>query len=184
MRIIAGIAKRRSIQAPKGRETRPTQDYIREALFNIIQGYCEDSICLDLFAGSGALGLEAISRYAKYCIFCDKDYKAYNQIIENISILGFEDKSKVLKCDWSKALDNITDTKFNIVFLDPPYKFNDFEILFEKLKKNNLLCKDAIIIVERDKDHDVLSVNNFIHITRKEYGISNIDIYRYEEVNE
>lgn len=186
MRIIGGTAKRRIIQAPKGKNTRPTQDYIREALFNIIQIYTPDSVCLDLFAGSGALGLEALSRGAKYCLFCDKDRASFTQIQENIQSLGFDDRSLVLKHDWKIAINDACDKniKFDLVFIDPPYKLGDIDSIFKKLVDSFVLNKNAIIIIERDKNSEPMKPDKFSHITHKEYGITAIDIYRFEAENE
>lgn len=186
MRIIGGTAKRRTIHAPKGMDTRPTQDYIREALFNILQGYVDESVCLDLFAGSGALGLEAISRGSKYCVFCDKSRAAYTQIKENISLLGFDEQSMVLKCDWQLAIANSIskNIKFDLVFIDPPYKIGNIEDILTQLSQGEALNKSAIIVLERDKKSDTVTHKDFNHISHKEYGITTLDIYEFEVKDE
>lgn len=182
MRIIAGSAKRRIILSPKGRNTRPTQDYIREALFNVLQGYIEGSKCLDLFAGSGALGLEALSRGASLCIYGDKDYNAYNTIKSNIDSLRFNDRAILLKADWHTTLEYIynNNIKLDVVFLDPPYSFNNCSEIFIDLNKKQVLNNDALIVLERDKTQELLNITNYTHVTRKNYGITLIDIYKYE----
>ncbi len=180
MRIIAGTAKRRSIIAPKGNSTRPTQDYIRESLFNIIQGDVADSICLDIFAGSGALGLEAISRGAQHCMFCDKSFKAIQAVRENITNLGFQDTTYVLKGDWTQALAYAKSQamKFDLVFVDPPYSFAQIDLLMDEIK--HVLSNNALIVVERDKKTDETAHHGYRHISSREYGITAVHLYRYE----
>ncbi|NMD39048.1 MAG: 16S rRNA (guanine(966)-N(2))-methyltransferase RsmD [Christensenellaceae bacterium] len=186
MRIIAGIAKSRPILSPKGMGTRPTQDYIREALFNIIIKHVPDAVCLDLFGGSGALGLEAISRGAEHCVFCDKSYDAINTIKNNIKNLKFEEQSTLIKGDWEACLNKIADKniKFDLVFLDPPYDFKKYSNIFETFNKLNLINDDALVVLEQEKSLDVAEYDGFSHIDSRDYGITRIHFYKRRPVNE
>lgn len=180
MRIISGSAKRRSIVAPKGSTTRPTQDYIRESLFNILQGEVSGSLCFDVFAGSGALGLEALSRGAEYCLFCDKSFQAIQAIRENLASLRFEPLSHIIKGDYQRAIDYAAaqGLLFDLAFIDPPYAFAAVEDLLERLKP--VLRPGALLIIERDKDTAIPNSKQFQYVTMREYGITAIHIYRYE----
>lgn len=181
MRIIAGIAKRRPIIAPKGDNTRPTQDYIRESLFNIIQAEVSESICLDLFAGSGALGLEALSRGASSCLFCDKNHKAIAAVKDNIRTLGFTENTQVIKADSMQALAMAQETgqHFDLVFIDPPYAYQEIPAIFETL--HPLLKENALVVLERDKHSLLPHLPGYALNDRREYGITTIYLLRKEQ---
>ena len=122
MRIIAGSCKGRPILAPKGMDTRPTLDRVKESLFGIIQFQLYGKTVLDLFAGSGNLGLEALSRGASFAAFNDMSRDAVKVIRANIEKLGFEQKSVVMNVDFAQAIRSLSARRFDIVFLDPPYR--------------------------------------------------------------
>ena len=122
MRIIAGSCKGRPILAPKGMDTRPTLDRVKESLFGIIQFQIYGKTVLDLFAGSGNLGLEALSRGASFAAFNDMSRDAVKVIRANIEKLGFEQKSVVMNVDFAQAIRSLSARRFDIVFLDPPYR--------------------------------------------------------------
>ena len=171
MRIISGNLKGRVIKGYDIEGTRPTMDRVKESIFSSIQGYVTDSIVLDLFAGTGNLGFEAISNYAKECYFVDKNKKCTSLINDNIKLFNI-DNAKVINDDYKGALDSLNkfDIKFDIVFLDPPYKNNDYiDYSVEYIVKNNLLNEDGIIICEYDNtintSYDELEV-----IKDKKYG--------------
>lgn len=124
MRIIAGALKNRQIKSPKGTVTRPTTERLREAVFNICQSDIEGARFLDLFAGSGAMGIEAISRGAKEATFLDQDRESIRCIKENLKSLGIENKAKVLNGDFLKLLDYMGrhHEQFEVIYADPPYR--------------------------------------------------------------
>ncbi len=186
MRIISGIAKSRPILSPKGNATRPTQDHIRESLFNIIVKHVPDAICLDLFGGSGALGLESLSRGAEYCVFCDKSYDAINTIKSNIKSLKFESQTDVIKGDWEACLNRIAEKniKFDLVFLDPPYNFDKYNKIFEMFNKLDLINDDALVVLEQDKSIENDVYNGFTHTNYRDYGITRIHFYQKGVQNE
>ncbi len=151
MRIISGIARGTKLETLEGIDTRPTLDRVKEPLFSIIQNYIYDAKVLDLFSGSGALAIESISRGAKEAISCDNSKKAIEIIRQNVKKTHFEDKVKIINKDYKKCLGELENSKFDIIFIDPPYKTNfgieAIKIIIEK----NMLSEDGIIVFETDK---------------------------------
>ena len=159
MRIIAGKNRGTKLYTLDGDDiTRPTLDRVKESLFNIIMSYIENSNILDLFAGSGALGLEALSRGASRVTFCDNSSKAINVIKNNINKTKLEEKTQVLHKDFNKAIIELKNqkNKFDIIFLDPPYKTNYIEKAIDLIIEGNLLSEDGIIIAETDEKDRIL----------------------------
>ena len=126
MRVISGTARGTKLNSIDSLETRPTLDRVKESLFNIMQDKIENSIVLDLFAGSGAIGIEFISRGAKKAFFCEKSYIAAQMINQNLKKTKFENKSEIFEKDFRKCLIELSkkNIKFDIIFIDPPYKEN------------------------------------------------------------
>lgn len=183
MRVISGTAKGKKLNSLEGLETRPTLDRVKEAVFNIIQFDIKDSVVLDLFSGSGALGIEALSRGAKEAILCDASSKAIKIINKNLEETRLKDKAKVINTDYLVVLSKIKDKKFDIIFLDPPYKSDYVEKSIEYILKYNLLAENGIIIVEtNDKNKiDEIKAKKGLEVydTRK-YGIAIIIFIRKE----
>lgn len=150
MRIIAGTARGRLFEAPEGRSTRPTLDRVREAIFGMIQFDVPGSTVLDLFGGSGGLGLEALSRGAEKTVFCDNDRKACSLIERNVSKLGFSERSEVYCADCFRLIELMKqqNRRFSLVMLDPPYESGLYEPVFEALAESELLLEGCIIIAE------------------------------------
>lgn len=176
MRVISGTARGKKLSSLEGLETRPTLDRVKEALFNILQFDLKDAKVLDLFSGSGALGIEALSRGAKKSVFCDKSNKAINIINKNLKDTRLDNKAKVINKDYIDTIKQLhrESEKFDIIFLDPPYK-TDYAInAIEQIIEFNLLEEDGIIIVETDDKNKIEDIknNNKIEVydTRK-YGI-------------
>lgn len=154
MRIISGLAKGTKLETLEGLDTRPTLDRVKEALFSIIQNEIYEAKVLDLFSGSGALALESISRGAESAIICDNSRKAIEIIKQNVKKTHFEDKVKIINKDYKKCLEEIEKEKFDIIFLDPPYK-TDYGIEATKIIiENNMLSEEGIIIFETDKKEE------------------------------
>lgn len=153
MRVISGIARGTKLNSIDSIDTRPTLDRVKEALFNIIQQKIDNSIVLDLFAGSGAMGIECISRGAQNAYFCEKSHEAVKMIRQNIEKTRFVDKSEILQQDYKKALKaySVRDIKFDIVFLDPPYKANLAVDAVQDILTLELLKENGIIIIETDE---------------------------------
>ena len=150
-RIISGTAKGLQIETPKGVNTRPTTDRVKESLFNIINHLIDGSVVLDLFSGSGSLGIEALSRGAFEVVFCDKDSLTTQLIKKNIEHCKLTEKSEVLCCDYKQAIKKLAQKKINIVFLDPPYGTGILQDSIKRIIEENILTKDAIIVAEHSK---------------------------------
>jgi 16S rRNA (guanine966-N2)-methyltransferase len=134
MRVVAGTARGRRLVAPEGRDTRPTSDLVREAVFSMLfsLGDVQDLAVLDLFAGSGALGIEALSRDARVATFVDEDASASSAIQANLAACGFTDRATVRREDVDRFLAS-TQERFDLVFVDPPYAFGDWRSLLARL---------------------------------------------------
>ncbi len=184
MRIIAGKYGSRKIQAVKGMNTRPTTDKVKEAIFSRIGPYFDGGNMLDLFAGSGGMSFEALSRGMEHCYMVDKDYNAIKTIKENMNALDVCSSCTILKKEAFSALRQLVDEKikFDLVFLDPPYAKQKIEEILEILCKENCLNKNAYVICETDKDVLLPSeVENLFLIKEATYGITKISTYRKGE---
>lgn len=156
MRIIAGKAKGTKLYTLEGENTRPTLDRVKESLFNIIQNEIQDSIFLDLFSGSGAIGLEAVSRGARKAILCDKSKEACMIIRKNIEKTHALENAELYQADFKEVLNNKIHEKLDIIFLDPPYK-TDFAIdAIQIVLKEDLLNQNAMIVIETDDSNKIL----------------------------
>ena len=153
MRIISGSARGTKLFTLEGNNTRPTLDRVKEPLFNIINFKLKDAIILDLFAGSGALGLEAISRGSRKAIFCEKSRNAASIIRKNIEKTHFENKSELFIEDFEKVLNRLENdnVKIDIIFLDPPYNTDYIYKSLLLILNKNIIADDGIIIVETDE---------------------------------
>ena len=167
MRIISGIARGTKLYTLDGNNTRPTLDRIKEPLFSIIQNNIKDAIVLDLFSGSGALGLEALSRGAKKAILCDKSYEALDVIKRNIDKTHFEEKTEVFYGDYKKCLDKLNE-KIDLIFIDPPYKLNIAVKAVDIILKKDLLAKDGIIVLETDDEQREIGQLESLNINIKD----------------
>ena len=178
MRIIAGEARGRRIEAPEGRNTRPTLDRVRENLFNMLQGETDGSRVLDLFAGSGALSFEALSRGAEYACLADHDRKASAIQKKNAETLGYQNRTKIITADWHKALKETESDgeRFDIVFLDPPYAMLDLAGVFSGLVP--VLGEDALIILEHEAGKKTETGPGYECIKQRNWGFCGVSIYR------
>lgn len=186
MRVISGTARGLKLIAPDNNDIRPTTDRVKESMFNIISSYVYDSVVLDLFAGSGSLGIECISRGAKKVYFCDKSKSSVYILNKNIHKARFEDKSVVFNRDYRATIRNLSDKniKFDLIFLDPPYYENLFDDVIKMIYENRLLSDDGIIVVEHDKNDEMHDYEGLKITKQKKYGITMLTIYNLEEENE
>lgn len=168
MKIISGKYKGRNIEGFTIDGTRPTMDRVKESLFAMIQNYINDSNVLDLFSGSGNLGIEALSEGAKHAVLVDSNFKAIKVINSNLKTIGI-DNVNVLNMDYKKAIESI-DEKFDIIFLDPPYKTNYIEESIKLITKYNILSNEGIIICESDSLDKIIYNDNYKCIKDKKYG--------------
>ena len=179
MRVITGTARGRRLETPNGEDVRPTTDVVKESVFSIIQFSVEGRSFLDAFAGSGQMGIEAISRGAKRAVFIDSSRRSLEIIRRNIKICGFEDKSEVLANDTLRFLSSSTD-KFDIVFLDPPYRTG---LLQDALHKTpNVMRDTGYIICEHPIEEELPERVSFFKIRKSyRYGKIMITIYEHEK---
>ena len=179
MRIIAGTWKGRALQTPKNNLTRPTSDRIREALFSALESRIQfdEAHVLDIFAGTGALGLEALSRGAASCYFVEKIDAASAVIESNIHALNANDKTHLLKCDAVRlGKHDMQAPFFNLVFLDPPYGKGLAEKTLQCLQEGGWLAQDALLVVEEDKRAGFIPPSGFDEIYRRAYGDTEITL--------
>ena len=194
MRVIAGRYKGRRLEAPQGREIRPTTDKTKEAVFSILTSRIPEARVLDLFSGTGALGIEALSRGADFCIFCDKSKAAVNQIRANLDHCGIpvvtvneaasageEPEAAILSGDVEKSLPFISKAcqkPFDVILMDPPYGHGLCEKTMKILWEEGLLASDGIILCEHPKNEQLPDeVCGFIKTRERRYGISAITQY-------
>lgn len=179
MIITGGTCKGRKINTVKSREVRPTSSKVRESIFNMIQSSITNSVMLDLFAGSGVMGLEALSRNAQKVIFVEKNPQVFRILKENLSKFDFD--NEIILSDAIKALEKFKDIKFDIIFIDPPYAAGLIEPVLEKIKNNQLINNDSLIIIEHSPDVDVAHIANELYfeiIKEKRYGDTSVTILR------
>ena len=155
MRIIAGTCRSLPLKTPKEMNTRPTTDRIKETLFNIIHSYLYYCRFLDLFAGSGAIGLEALSRGAREAVFIENNKEAIKCIEENIQFTKMAERSKLIKADVIQGIHSLSSGEsFDIIFMDPPYGKEYEKEVLKMLSNSNLANQNTLIVVEADLETD------------------------------
>lgn len=152
MRVIAGRARSLKLKTPQGADTRPTTDRIKETLFNMIQNEVPGCIFIDLFAGSGGIGIEALSRGASHAYFVENGKDAAACIQENLSFTKFTDSATLLKQDVFAALSAIREKEAGIIFMDPPYGSGIHEMLLQALSAQPYVTENTLLIMEAKKD--------------------------------
>ena len=180
MRIISGTARGRTIVAPAGDRTRPTQDKVRESLFNIIRWDVMDARVLDLFAGTGALSLESLSRGAKSAVMIDTDRAACEAIKKNIAACRMEDKARLIVRDYRQAIDQLASegAQFDVAFLDPPYRMENTGEMCAALYDKGLLMDAFLIVVEHRRGMAPLLDLRFEAFDLRHYGDTEITFVR------
>ena len=168
MRVIAGTARSLPLKTPEGLDTRPTQDRIKETLFNMLQTYIPGAVFVDLFSGSGGIGIEAISRGAKRAYFVENAPKALACIQENLAFTKFQDYAIVLKQDAVAALSGISEAEVDIIFMDPPYGQEHEKRVLQALREKKYVTEDTLIIVEASLDTDFSYVEQLGYTLQKE----------------
>ena len=185
MRIIAGEARSRQIRAPEGRDTRPTLDRVRENVFNILQRRVREARVLDLFAGSGALSLEAVSRGAAMAVMVDHDRAAIAVEKANAEALRFTDRTRILPMDWKRAVSLLQSEgqRFELVFLDPPYAMRDMREVMEALSP--LLAEEALVVLEHQAGVMPQTAEGYRMTDSRRYGYVGVSFFeRVPEVTE
>lgn len=180
MRIIGGQARGRAIVAPPGEKTRPTQDYVRESLFNIIRWDIEGAKVLDLFAGTGALSLESVSRGAASAVMIDMDRAACECIKKNMETTRLKDRCRLISRDYRQALKALEaeGERFDVVFIDPPYRMENTGEMCAELYDRNLLSPEAMLLVEHRRGMAPLIDPRFEAFDQRNYGDTQITFVR------
>ena len=177
MRVISGIARGTKISSIESLATRPTLDRVKESLFNILQNDIKNKVMLDLFAGSGALGIEALSRGAKKAYFCDNSKEAIKVLKQNLEKTKLIKNAIIINKDYKLALKEIKE-KIDIIFLDPPYKLDLAVKSIKELLELNLISAESLIIVETDEiERDTKEINEIEEleiIDKRKYGRANL----------
>lgn len=181
MRIVSGTVKGRKLCAIKGLKIRPTSDKVRESVFNILGIEFHYKNALDLFAGTGAMGIEALSRGAENAVFVDNNSSSVRIIKKNLCICNFLEKAKVFETDIIPALNLLSKNKerFDLIFIDPPYKAGLTEITLEMIDKKNLLTDNGIIVSEISKKNKVdAALENLYKFDTRQYGDTVVEFYK------
>ena len=174
MRVISGKYKGKNIIGYDIEGTRPTQDRVKESLFGMIQDYIDGASVLDLFAGSGNLGIEALSNGASSCVFVDSNKKCIECIKKNT--VGIENVT-IIENDYLRALESFNQ-RFDLIFLDPPYNLECLDKILDIIDSNDLLNESGLVICEYEFDNFKDKYNTLELIKEKKYGYKNIKIYR------
>lgn len=185
MRVITGKYRGRKLNTPADYDIRPTSDKAKEALFSILANRIYESRVLDLFAGTGSIGIEALSRGAGYCLFADASGKSLKLVKENLEHCKVEEKTRVAAGDFRKILKNLTDRiedgleePFDIIFLDPPYNKDLLPEAFNLIREGGILDSEGVIVAEHRKE-EILpdELFGFKKIKERRYGVVVLSIY-------
>ncbi len=194
MRIIAGTRKGQKLLSPLNgmRETkvgdptatRPTLDRVKEAMFSIIQHKIHDADVLDIFAGTGSLGLEVVSRGAKSAVFSDNYKETYDLLVENIDNLRFNKECRSIFADYREVLKKMSREKlsFDIIFIDPPYLNGMIQPVIEEAEKEGLLKEDGVIVTKVDSSEEISEgFGSIVKVMERKYGNTTLAFYQHEE---
>ncbi|VJH72268.1 methyltransferase [Streptococcus pneumoniae] len=177
MKIISGIYGGRPLKTLEGKTTRPTSDKVRGAIFNMIGPYFEGGRVLDLYAGSGGLSIEAVSRGMSSAVLVERDRKAQTIVAENIQMTKEIGKFQLLKMDAERALERVSG-EFDLVFLDPPYTKEQIVADIEKMAERELFSEDVMVVCETDKAVELPEEIACLGIWKEKiYGISKVTVY-------
>lgn len=186
VRVISGSARGLKLNTPGDDRVRPTTDRVKESMFNIVQDWVYDSQVLDLFAGSGALGIEALSRGASQAVFCDNSLDSIKIIKSNIEKARVADRSQIVSGDFKRCLRDMEakNQSFDMIFVDPPYYEGLFEEVLDTIRSCKILKKDGIVIVEHDAKRPIGQVEGLEVYKEKKYGITMLTFYCLEDDDE
>ncbi|MDO5715114.1 MAG: 16S rRNA (guanine(966)-N(2))-methyltransferase RsmD [Tissierellia bacterium] len=179
MRVIAGSVRGHRLKAPKGEGTRPTEDRIKENVFNILGQNFSGGVVLDLFAGSGGNGIEFLSRGCDFCYFVDCSKEATAIIRENLEHTHLTDKAKILSVQYRQGLKKLKGIQMDYIYIDPPYERKDYyDNSFQEILNYQLLKTNGLLIIEYDERQVLDPEKDFEEITRRNYGNTEISIWR------
>lgn len=178
MRIISGIRKGHKLKTADGIHTRPTTDRVKESVFNLIQLSLPARSILDLFSGSGAMGIEAISRGTQHAVFVENNRQSFHILSENLHATGLAEYACLEYGDALQFLANTNET-FDIIFLDPPYNQGYLKLSAEQISDRHLLNSDGIIVVETEVGGEVFAHSSFSMRKQAKYGKTLISVFEY-----
>lgn len=184
MRVISGYLKGRKLFFPeKSKGLRATKDIVREAIFDSLRGWIVDRKVLEIFAGTGALGIEAISHGAKEVVFVEEDTEAINCIKKNIEHLGISEICNVKKGRVEQSIIEFTEKNFDLIIADPPYDYPSSRIaqILKNILELHILNEDGIIVIEHNRKTPIPEVDGFVIYKEKKYGKSMVSYIRYNK---
>lgn len=187
MRVVSGSAKGRPLKSVPGSGTRPTTDKVKEAMFSMIGPYFEGGAALDLFAGTGGLGIEALSRGMDQAVFVDMEQKSIDTVRANLKAAKVEEQAEVYRNEAGRALSALEKRgrSFDLVFLDPPYRLKHGDELMLAMVQKGLLRQDAVIVLEHESGYEYPEDIPGFHRTRQAvYGETTVSIYKYEAASQ
>jgi 16S rRNA (guanine(966)-N(2))-methyltransferase RsmD len=175
---VGGTSKGRRLKALKGLDIRPTSDKVKESIFNILGDKIIDAIFLDLCAGTGGIGVEALSRGAKEAVFVENNHRVVKLIKENLLLCNLEKNSEIVCCDTVKFLED-SDKRFDIIFFDPPYKSDLLEKAMAVFDRKELLNNNGILIIEHNSKTALPEETNSLILLKKyKYGDTTLSLYK------
>jgi 16S rRNA (guanine966-N2)-methyltransferase len=181
VRVIAGSARGRPLRGPAGRSTRPTADRVKGALFSMLADAVPDAAVLDLYAGTGALGIEALSRGAARALFVDRDPACVRLIRENLRATGLEGQAEVMRAEAALACSRLAGHGFQVVLLDPPYAAGEAGRALRLVAESSLAGPDAVVAVEHDAGEDLPPrAGNLVRDRIRAHGYTRLSLYRSE----
>jgi 16S rRNA (guanine(966)-N(2))-methyltransferase RsmD len=182
VRIVAGTARGHPLLAPKGRQIRPTSDRVRESLFNVLGQWMDGLSVLDLYAGTGALALEALSRGAERAVLVDQDGEAIRLCRENAEALGFTERAEILALPVARAAPLLAqrDQPFDLVFADPPYAARAVSDTLELVERDRLLATDGTLVIEHDRREPAVDRSGGLsRVDQRRFGDTRVSLYRF-----
>lgn len=168
MRVIAGTARSLRLKTPAGMDTRPTTDRIKETLFNMLQPYIPGAVFIDLYSGSGGIGIEALSRGARHAYFVENNRNALACIADNLQFTRFTDKATILRQDVLSALHGIHEREADIIFMDPPYGCDHEKQVLQTLLTAPYVSENTLIVIEASLDSDFSYLEQMGYVLTKE----------------
>ena len=185
MRVIAGKYKGRKLNSPDDYSVRPTTDKVKEAMFSILTNELYGARVLDLFAGTGGLGIEALSRGAEYCLFADSSRRSLEILRSNLEHCKVAEEIRIKAGDYRKVLKNLTgrieeglEEPFDIILLDPPYDGGFMDEIFALISEGGLLADEGTIVAEHRKEEDLPEeFHGFVKVKERRYGVVKLSIY-------
>lgn len=181
MRVIAGTARSLRLKTPEGMDTRPTTDRIKETLFNMLQPYLSDAVFIDLYSGSGGIGIEALSRGARHAYFVENNKNALACIVDNLQFTKLAQHATVLKQDVLSALPGIHEKEADVIFMDPPYDKDYERQVLQILSSLPYVTDRTLIVIESSLEKDFSDLEQMgFHITKEKYYKTNKHVFCYK----